>query len=80
MAKEKDKTPYEVAVDNARQAAHDRIRKPVEGDSPAKKAELEELHKLVDLAPVIYPAQNPPAGYPRVEVALPQPDRAIHGR
>ena len=61
----------------ARKAAHDKVPKPEEKTESNKdrwesidktNKDLEAQHELIDKAPLIMPSQNPPPGYPRVEV------------
>ena len=81
-AKDKDNAKELEAA--ARKKLHEQLdedypeEKAVQGESAEEKKarekrnkDVEERHKLIDAAPVIAPFQNPPHGYPRVEVAVP---------
>lgn len=86
------KTTESDEVKQARKEAHERIPekgKAASSDNPnqavqqaavdKRNEEIDRQHELVDSAPVITPAQNPPPGYPRVEVMQPQPDNYPRG-
>jgi hypothetical protein len=69
------------SAQDARKAAHDKVGKP-EAKTPENKDRhaaidtqtkaIAEQHRLIDEAPVVAQYQNPPHGYPRVEVMVPQ--------
>jgi hypothetical protein len=72
----KESSPEEKEQE-ARKAAHDRVPKPEEKNDSNKdrwesidkaNKDLEAQHELIEKAPLIMPSQNPPPGYPRVEV------------
>jgi hypothetical protein len=76
-SKEQNSESQEDKEQAARQAAHDRVPKPEEKTDSNKERwesidkankDLEAQHELIDKAPLITPSQNPPPGYPRVEV------------
>ena len=75
--KETRSRPKRTRNQAARQAAHDKVPKPEEKTDSNKERwesidkankDLEAQHELIDKAPLIMPSQNPPPGYPRVEV------------
>ena len=76
-SKEQNSESQEDKEQAARQAAHDKVPKPEEKTDSNKdrwesidktNKDLEAQHELIDKAPLIMPSQNPPPGYPRVEV------------
>ena len=75
--KDNKESSQEEKEQEARKAAHDKVPKPEEKTEANKdrwesidkaNKDLEAQHELIEKAPLIMPSQNPPPGYPRVEV------------
>jgi hypothetical protein len=59
----------ESAADKVRAELHAKVSEKTEANKP-QHAEIDRYHKLIDEAPVVAPHENPPPGYPRIEVPL----------